>query len=263
MAKDSIQFSHDGKEYFVRKPTVKDNNKAQEEANKAFKSAVHSGALLRSELDDELKKRKLWSDEKEAEFLELKKALDDAINVLRRGGKLDDGRKAALKVREIRAKQRALLMPRYSLDSMTAEGQSENAKLNCLVALCSFSADKSPIFKDYEDYINRSNEDLAVMAATKVAELVYNYDESYDHSLPENKFLTKYNLVDAKLRLVNKAGHLVDEDGRLINEEGRFIKYTEENGVRVPVLVDGKPVMVDRDNKEVEDEVQFGVFTDE
>lgn len=264
MSKEKIEFTHDGKDYFVRKPTVEDNLKAQEVANSTFKSALQSGALLRSELDDVLKKRKLWSDEKEAEFQVLKKELEDALNVLRRGGKLENGRKAAIKIRDIRNKQRALLMPRYQLDSMTAEGQSDNARLNCLVALCSFSADKAPIFKGYEDYIARSNEELAVAAAGKVAEMVYNFDENYDHGLPENKFLSQYKLVDEKLRLVNKKGHLVDDEGRLIHEDGRFIKYEEDaDGVRVPVLVDEKPVFVDRENKEVEDEVQFGVFTDD
>jgi len=263
MSKDVIKFTHDGKEYLVRKPNVQDSNKAQEKANLAFNLALKSGALLRSELNDELEKRKLWSSEKENEYQKLRKELDEAVKQLQKGGSLKGGKEVALKIRALRVQQRAMIMPRLTLDSMTAEGQSENAKFNALAASCILSSDKKPVFADYEDYLNRSNEEVAALGAGHLASLVYGYDESHEQNLPENKFLVKYKMADEKGRLINEAKHLIDEEGRLINEDGRFIQYTEENGVRVPVLVDGKNVFVDRDNNPIEEEVVFGVFTDD
>jgi hypothetical protein len=78
-----------------------------------------------------------------------------------------------------------------------------------------------------EDYLNRSTESVALMAAQNLANMLYGLDNDYESNLPENKFLKKYKFVDEKLRLVDKKGRLIDNEGRLIDESGR---YVDENG---------------------------------
>lgn len=250
MSKDTITFTHENVEYLVKKPSLNDNLKAQEMANKVFYSALKSGALLNVQLDDELKKRKLWDEEKEAEFNTLRKEIEETVEVLKRGGNLKKGRDAAIKLKKLRDKLRGLLMVRYSFGSYTAEGQSENAKFNCLASLCIVKADsKKPCFESYEDYLNRSNDEVAIKGANHLASLIHGIDDSFEDNLPENKFLKKFKFVDEKGRLVNKEGQLIDEDGKRINEEGQWIN--EEGKV------------VDKDGQVVEAEVVFGVFTDD
>ena len=53
--------------------------------------------------------------------------------------------------------------------------------------------------------------------------MMYNLDNSYEESLPENQFLKKFNLVNDDLSLVDNEGHRVDVDGTLVNDKGWLV----------------------------------------
>lgn len=251
--KNEIKFTEkvDGKdvEFLVRKPTLKESAKAQEVYNQAFASAINSKAILRERLNDVLKAQGLWNDEKEVRYNTLNAEIEEAIESLKAGGKLDDAYKTALKIRNLRNERLALISSRLGLDSSTVEGQSDNARFNCLVSLCLVYNDtKKPFFASYEDYLNDSGSAVGSAGATHLASLLYNYDENVEKTYPENKFLAKFKFVDDKLRLINKEGKLVDEDGRLVNDKGQWVNK------------DGK--LEDKNGKLIEEEIVFGDFFD-
>lgn len=173
-------------------------------------------------------------------------------------------------MKAIREEIRDLISVRTSLDNHSAEGQADNARFNYLVSVCLVYNDtKQPYFSNLEDYLNRAGEEISLLGAQHLANMLYGLDNDYESNLPENKFLKKYRFVDDKLRLVDKKGRLIDAESRLIDESGRFIddqgNFVDKFGNRVdadgdyiveqqPFLDDeGKPIILEDSNKTDED----------
>jgi hypothetical protein len=172
-------------------------------------------------------------------------------------------------MKKLREDLRDLISVKTNLDTHTAEGQADNARFNYLVSACTVYKDNNrPYFSSYEDYMSKSNDSVAVLAAQNLAGMLYGLDSDYEEKLPENKFLKQYKFVDDKLRLIDKNGKLVDSEGRLIDENGRYIndkgEFVDKNGNPVdkegeyvvefqPFLDDeGKPVVLESKEVSVE-----------
>jgi hypothetical protein len=110
--------------------------------------------------------------------------------------------------------------------------------------------------------MNRATEEVAILAAQNLANMLYGLDNDYESNLPENKFLKKYRFVDDKLRLVDKKGRLIDAEGRLVNEDGRFIdeegNFVDKFGNKVDkdgdYVVDPQPFLDENGNPVILDE---------
>lgn len=217
------------KEFLVKSPTLDNQREAQKVYNQAFTDAIKSKSVVRAKLDELLEDQGLWNNEKQAKFTLLQKELLDGEKKLAKGGfSLNEAKDLAVKMKKIRDDIRDLISVRTSLDNHSAEGQADNARFNYLVSVCVVYNDtKQPYFNSMEDYLNRSTDPVALMAAQNLANMLYGLDNDYESNLPENKFLKKYKFVDNKLRLIDKKGRLIDAEGRLIDESGRFV---DENG---------------------------------
>jgi len=251
------------KEFLVRSPSLNDQREAQKVYNQAFTDAIKSKSVVRARLEDLLKDQGLWDDEKQAKFTELQKELLDGEKRLAKGGfSLNEAKDLAVKMKSVRDDIRDLISVRTSLDNHSAEGQADNARFNYLASVCVVYNDtKQPYFKDMEEYLNKATEQVAILGAQNLANMLYGLDNDYESNLPENKFLKKYKFVDDKLRLIDKKGRLIDAEGRLVDEDGRYIddagNFVDRYGNRVskdgdymveaePFLDDnGKPVILD------------------
>lgn len=257
MSDTSFKITKEGNEIelYVKAPSPKNQRESQKIYNRTFADAISAGSIVRAKLDDVMKDQGLWDDKKEIEYKTIQKTILDKEKILAKGGiSLEQAKKEAFAMKEARNKLRELIASRTTLDSHTAEGQSENAKFNFLVSCCVvYKEGDKPYFSGYEDYLNRAIEPAAIIGAQKLANMLYGLDDNFENNLPENKFLKKYKFVDSNLRLIDKKGRLVDEDGRLIDENGRFI---DENGKYVDI--DGNP-LDNNDNYKFE----FKPFLDE
>lgn len=265
----------DGKdvEFVVKSPTLQNQRDAQKAYNQAFTDAVRSKCIVRAKLDDLLKEQGLWNETKQALFNSLQKELADGEKRLAKGGfSLSEAKKLALRMRVVRDDIKELISVRTSLDNHSAEGQADNARFNFLVSTCVvYKENDQPYFSSMEDYLNRADDQVAILGAQNLANMLYGLDNDFEKNLPENKFLSKFKFVDDKLRLVNKDGHLVNEDGKLIDEFGRFVdaegNYVDKDGNRVdatgeyiietqPFLDDeGNPVVLEDEDKETKNEI--------
>jgi hypothetical protein len=160
-------------------------------------------------------------------------------------------------MRKTRDKVRDLISVKTSLDTHTAEGQADNARFNYLVSACTvYDSTKQRYFSSLEDYLNRSTDIVALLAAQNLANMLYGLDNDYEGGLPENKFLKQYKFVDDKLRFINKEGKLVDSEGRLIDENSRYIdadgNFIDKFGNRVDkdgeYVIESKPFLDDSGN---------------
>lgn len=232
----------DGKDItlIVRSPNASDLQKSQMESNKVFKMAVDGGSMLRSELNEYLKKRGLWNDEMEKQVTVIAEELFKLQKQLMKGGiKRSEAKKLCMKMRDLRIEQASLLYNTRQHDIYTAEAQAENAKFDYLVSVSVFDEEGNRYYKDIDDYKTHASEPAAVAVATALAEIVNNYDPDWEKKLPENEFLIKHGFVDDKLNFINKEKKLVDSEGRLINEDGHYINEAGELINRDGEKVDG------------------------
>ncbi len=245
-------------ELAVVKPSYEVQHKSALVRSKMFASAIKNGAILRSELDDEMKKRNLWNTEKQKQLEELNEKINTLTMRLQKGGiKLSDGRQLALDIKRARGERNQLLSDRVALDGSTAEGQSENEALSYIVSRCIINnEDGNPHYKTYEDYLENRSSEISRRGFELYVELISDINVNFENSLPENKFLQTYKFIDEKGRFINKEGHYVDIDGKLIDEDGNFINEKGEkidrNGNRVDengnYIVESQPFLDDDGN---------------
>lgn len=206
-------------------PSSKDQKEAGKIYNNAFTEALKSKAVVRARLDDLLVDQGLWDETKQQQFEQLQREILESEQKLAKGGiSLQQAKEVAMAMRKTRDEIRELISVKTNLDVHTAEGQADNAKFNYLVYACTVYKDnRNKFFSSYDNYLERSSELPAIMAAQNLANMIYGLEADYESKLPENKFLKDYKFVDEKLRLINKEGKLVDEKGRLVDETGRLI----------------------------------------
>ena len=266
MITDTFKMTVNGneQEFLLKSPTLGDQREAQKVYNQAFSDAVKSGCIVRARLDDLLKEQGLWDENKQIKFNTLQQQILDNEKALSKGGiSLKMAKEIAIKTKGLREEMRDLISVRTNLDNHTAEGQADNARFNYLISCCLvYSISKDKYFKNYEEYLSRASEPIAIKAAQVLANMLYGLDNDYEKKLPENKFLLKYKFVDEKLRLVNKDGKLVDVDGRLIDENGRFVnekgEFVDKSGNLVDAngdyLTDFKPFTDDDGNPIIDEQ---------
>ena len=252
------------KDFLVRSPSLNDQREAQKIYNQSFTDAIKSKSVVRAKLDDLLEDQGLWNDEKQAKFTELQKDLLDGEKRLAKGGfSLNEAKDLAIKMKRTRDEIRDLISVRTSLDNHSAEGQADNSRFNYLVSVCVVYNDtKEPYFKNMEEYLNRSTDQVAILGAQNLANMLYGLDNDYEKNLPENKFLKKYRFIDDKLRLVDKKGRLIDAEGRLIDDRGRYIddqgNFVDKYGNKVndsgEYIVEQEPFLDENGNPVILDE---------
>jgi len=227
---------HDGKEVkvLIKNPTAEQYRDSQISYNKAFRTALDSGALLRQKISDYMVEQGIWSDAKQKKYDSLVKEINFKEELLRAGGvKLSDAKKAALELRGLRAEFRDLISERNNLDSNSAEGQADNARFAELVRVCMINpSTKQPYFPDQKTYDAQADQPWVSEASSELANMLYGLDPDYENNLVENKFLKEFKFVNDDLRFINDDGHLVDSEGRLINEDGQYIAYRSDEGLK-------------------------------
>lgn len=264
-----IKINDQDVEFMVKTPSINDQREGQKIYNQAFTDAIKSKCVVRAKMDDLLEEQGLWNQDKQIKFNKLQQDILDSERKLAKGGiSVKEARSIAIQMKRDREEIRSLIAVRTSLDNHSAEGQADNARFNYLVSVCLVynNSEKQPYFSSMEDYLNRSNEEVAIVAAQHLASMLYGLDNDYELNLPENKFLKKYKYIDDKLRFINKQGQLTDADGRLVDENGRYVdeqgNFVDKFGNRVdkdgeyvvdaqPFLDDdGNPIILDEDKKD-------------
>lgn len=241
-------FEVDGKEYAVRRPTMQELVKANELHRETFQRELSNNTLLRRELEDELRKRKLWSDDREVEYQRLRQEIVDGEYRLAKGGfRLNEAKELSLSMRKKRREMVDMLSSRTELDSNTCEGKADAMKFNFLFANCLvYNETDEPYFKNgLTDYLLKQEDEVAVAGATEFFYLISDTDD-VDSKLAENKFLKKYKFANDQYQLIDQDGRLVDEDGRHIDENGNFITWISDTK-SVKVDIEGRPLTDDGD----------------
>ncbi|MQF98272.1 MAG: hypothetical protein FI729_01905 [SAR202 cluster bacterium] len=222
----------------VKKPSNRVQSEAARIGALVWTKCIKDGVMTKQELDAFMKEKGIWGDDKEKRkeqiaqelsALEKRLYLGDKDGNVKRGGrkkrmKLSEAKTIALEMRTKRAELRDLLAEKITLETNTAESLSENAKFDYIVANCTFTEDGTrKIYASIEDYEKRAEDPIAFNAAATLAEMMYSVNKDFEAKLPENKFLSRFKLVNEDLSLVNKEGQTVDTKGNIINDLGHYL----------------------------------------
>jgi hypothetical protein len=220
----------------VKKPSNAVMSAAQRKGALIWTQCIQEGVMTKKELEKILEDRGIWTKAKAKEQVDILTEISKLEKKLFLGRgeilKTSEGKKIAIQMRRKRIELRDLLAEKVSLEQNTAESLSDNAKFDFIVAKCTFDKDEQPVYKDIDDYSNRSDDPIAFAAAQALATMLYSLDKDFEMKLPENKFLAKFEYIDDDLHLVNKEGHKVDTENRLVNDLGQFI---DKEGKRVDI----------------------------
>jgi len=243
----------------VKKPGNQVLSNAQRISAKAWTDCVRDGIMTKKELTKFMKEHDIWNDEKEKEEKEKVKEINEYEKqlYLQNGKakklKLSEAKEIAIKMRIARAELRDLISERISLEQNTAESLSDNARFDYLVSQCTFDENGNrKVYNSLDDYLSKSDDEVAFAAATALAQLMYSIDKDVEANLPENRFLQKFKFVNDDLSLVDGDGNRVDAKGRRIDDQGYYIN---DDGQRVDL--DGN--LIDKDGNYV----QSVVYTDD
>jgi hypothetical protein len=252
--KETFELDKDGVQvkFAVLEPNAEHGKEGRAVYQQTFAECLKAGGLLRQALDKYMVEQGLWDEAKEQERRKLAKELDQCELALQKGGiPLKEARKKAIRMRELRILLQQINAGRNALDINTVEGQAENARFNTLASCCLVYNDSGErVYKDVDDYMSHITQPEAFIGAQLLAQMLYNYDKTYEQNLPENKFLTKYKFIDSGLRLINSDGKLIDTDGKLIDELGRYINSEGQ-------LVDVDGNRVDEDGNYIVESTPF------
>lgn len=192
-------------ELAVVSPTSEQRTYSKIEYNKAVRQALEAGQLLRAKLDDYMRKQNLWDAERQEEDDKLTFELNNLIKKLQAGKmKKSEGKEIAIQIRQKRNELISHRLIRNQLDTITVEAFGEQAQFDYLVASCTVYNDTGePYFKNVDAYRESNSTDVAIEAATHMANLLYNL-KTIEESFPENKFLKRFGFVDENLELPQK-----------------------------------------------------------
>jgi hypothetical protein len=212
----------------IKKPSSQLLSKAQKLGAKVWTESVKEGLFTKLTLQEFMRNQGIWDDQKESRQASITANIqrlerEIALGVNGKKLKVSEGKSKALELRRLRNQLRDLISERISLEGNTAEGLSDNAKFNYLVACCTYYDNGEKVYKNLEDYEEKSDDELAFAAASALGEIIYNLDKSYEESLPENQFLKKFKLVNDDLALVDSNGNRVDVDGTRVNDKGWLV----------------------------------------
>lgn len=241
---------------YVVKPSNDTISNADMRRAKVWNDCIQNGILTKKELSTVMEKRGIWDQSKQEKEETINTKMAQLEKDLFRGKdgkkpKVSEGKEIALEMRQLRIDLRNHIAERISLEENTAESLADNARFDYFVSECTFYKDtQKRVYNSLDDYSSKSSDAIAFAAASMLGDLLYNLDSSFEQSLPENKWLKTFNLVDDNLSLVNNDGKTVSTDGQVINEEGHYI---DKDGQRVdvdglPLDEEGNYVMVDYEN---------------
>jgi hypothetical protein len=239
---------------------VKPNNEVIAKADmlraKRWNACIQDGIITKKELGVLMEERGIWDKEKSTQEDGITEKIQELEKNLFRGKKgkkpkVSEGKDIAIQMKDLRARLRELIGERLALEENTAEALSDNVRFDYFVAMCTFYKDTDQkVYTSIEDYNQRSSDEVAFAAASMLGDILYNLDSSFEENLPENKWLSNFDLINQDLSLVNTEGDLVDRGGNKINDLGHYID-DDDNRVDVdglPLNDDGSYVMVDYEN---------------
>jgi hypothetical protein len=230
-----VKVNGEEKGYVVRMPDGKLRKKARDIKTDYFRQqAFREGTVFSHQIKDLAKRKGLWSDEKDKEIENVTKELDEKIKIVSHGKSEAVPTLQALKekivkeIKPLRIKQLELLSERSQLDGLSIESEAQQLELDYLVSECTVTDMEERVYESLDDYKAKADEPYSEEAARKLSEMLGFTNPKWFNTLPENKLLIKYKLMNEDGNYINEQGQMVDSEGKRINAKGFYVNEKEE-----------------------------------
>jgi hypothetical protein len=183
--------------FAVRMPTKAQQEQANRTLKNARQAALKRGKLPRSKAEALARQRGLWDTAKQDKYEALVRTLAGDAEYLQRAT-VENGRRAAIRMRVARAESRRMREPLNELLESTAEAEGQQARFDYLVSVCTYFADTGkPVFTTVQDYRRRWNEPVGLKAAWMLGAMLFDLDENFEENLPEERYLREHGLPES------------------------------------------------------------------
>ncbi|RKY43068.1 MAG: hypothetical protein DRP85_00805 [Candidatus Makaraimicrobium thalassicum] len=155
MTKKLIEFTYEGKKYFILNPTQDQLLRIDLEYRRAFAEAVRNGIMTELEAKQIFEKTGVWGDEQEQKVRELQVQIVTAELELEKEEDEKKGKELAFKIMQLRNKLLDLITHKTRLfSSQTAEGYADEARTIQFAVECTVDENNQRIFNSRADFVN-------------------------------------------------------------------------------------------------------------
>lgn len=171
--------------------------KGELKAKEAFSKAFRGGVLVNSEVMKVLRERGIWDEEKDKEVLDIRRQILELEKTLENDTSLsnEDGEKVVLDIKQLRLKLATINSVYTTIVDNTCESLASEARNQLYAALCVADMKGNKVFKDFEDFTGRLDEQVALDSYREA--VIAGLEESLNVELPsdltshytENKWL--------------------------------------------------------------------------
>lgn len=143
----------------IRYPKVEENRLADWEYSKVFQQAIMDEIPTNREMEELIKRRKLWTAEDDENVAKLEEEINKQLVMLSKM----ESEKAIVPIQEkigmLRNEIFQMQQQRQSYFNNTAESKADEAKMSFLIHKCTEFADsENPVWKTYEDFKNEGDQ---------------------------------------------------------------------------------------------------------
>lgn len=144
----------------IRWPTQKERHQANMEYSKYFTQLLDEGLLkTRDEMEETLRKRKIWTDKHEEEKIRLRDLINDTHEAQAKARNKGERRKAIESRQKARDKLQELMVKYETLMANTVESKADEVRIGHIIyRVTSYVETDEPVWPTYDDYVNESNE---------------------------------------------------------------------------------------------------------
>jgi methionyl-tRNA synthetase len=196
-----MEIKVEDKVYVVKKPGVKEINAAKKFSSVKFREYLQEGMMLRDELNDVLDKRAYWTEEKKNRLKEVTEKIESNVEELKKKLSKEKKKELAIQTKYLRTIFNLLSSQQNEVYKHTVETRVDDDYFDYLLSECVYTESGEKVYSSFEDYQERSTEELAVKAANKLAEIIYGLDPNWQEKLPENEILKSLDLLDDEMNI--------------------------------------------------------------
>jgi hypothetical protein len=186
-----LDFDGEPKKFFLDMPTSEQIRKAEWHYSKVYNKALVEGIATTSEMMAILKERGLYGNDYEKKLQDLQVAV--ALKIAEMSNETEDEvrKNLALEVRALRDELYQWNQRITGPLSNSCEQMADDAKTEYLTSVVVQDKDGKPIWDNYEDFLNESDQRLAIKSRYEVLLWVQGLDSDFLDKTPENQVLNE------------------------------------------------------------------------
>jgi hypothetical protein len=200
----------DGKKVRVRlkAENLETERKSDTEYHLAFTQLMQRGIMPKAALEKMMERQGVWTKEAEESLNELQRDLAQMQMDLNDAKTHEQGLAIAQKMGLLRAEALRMVEVKAAVLMNSCEALADAVRRDAYIAYSLVYADTNkPIFKDFDDYLGRCEEQVVIDARRKVLDESIEVFNSSLTGLPEIEYISK---VEGEMTSEAKAAHLVD-----------------------------------------------------